>query len=98
MFTPFSITKFITTASDNDPPDALLTVILNEPAATAPTDMRYDPAVPPEAIAIIGTSVAATVEFVTVNDTSAAAASAAPFIVICPLIVFIVTPVVLFVA
>ena len=65
------MTKFMTTASPKLPPETFPIVISKLPAPTADTLIKYEPDVPPDAMATIGTSVEATALFVTVNFASA---------------------------
>ena len=87
-----------TIACDKLPAVLFLTLILNDPAPMVFGITVYPPIVPTLSCCKWTTSVAATVLLVTVNVTIVAAAKAAPFIVMVPHSLFIVTPVDLLVA
>ena len=91
--------KFITTASDSEPAVMFRSVIVAEPASILDTQQLYAPAVAlAEATFKIKTSLVDSKVLVSVNVTFVVAASAAPSIVICPLLLLRVTPVDLLVA
>jgi hypothetical protein len=97
---PLITQKFMIIAPVSAVPAAALllqTFKLNDPAATVETMTSVFPPLEPDRIEATTASVTATEELVTVNSAAASAAKEAVFVVIAPVMVFKVTPVVLFV-
>jgi hypothetical protein len=81
-YTQWIRAKLITTASDNDPPEMLRTVIDADPALKPDTQQLYAPAVAPPLTFKIKMSFAEMNELFNVNVTLVTLAKAALFIVI----------------